>query len=196
MKNQASYFFSSEIIAALLLLASTSAFAQFPDSVKAYGAVVSRISTLRNTTAITIGGRGGWIIDHTYGIGIGGYMLANNVDARKPDTSGNHWMTLSYGGVDLEYVSAINDSYFLTLQALIGAGSISHEEIPYLDRRQYHDPFFVFEPGVGIEIGVTKIFRIGIGASYRQVAWLKSNLASSADVSGPSAFLSLKVGFL
>lgn len=196
MKNLTSYFTSPGIIVALLFLASTSAFAQFPDSVKAYGAVVSRISALRNTTAITIGGRGGWIIDHKFGIGIGGYMLANNVDAGIPDTAGNHWMTLSYGGVDLEYVSTISDSYFLTLQALIGAGSISHEEIPYLDRRQYHDPFVVVEPGVGLEIGVTRIFRIGIGVSYKQVAWLKSSIASSADLSGPSAFLSLKVGFL
>jgi hypothetical protein len=196
MKKYGSYSVSWKILVAILLTVSASAFAQDTDSSKAYGAVVARLSSVRNATAFLIGGRGGWIIDRTFGVGIGGYMLANNVGARIPDTSGNHWMTLSYGGVDLEYVSAINDSYFLTLQVLIGAGSISHEEIPYLDRRQYHDPFFVIEPGVSLEIGVTKIFRIGIGASYRQVAWLKSNLASSADVSGPSALLSLKVGFL
>jgi hypothetical protein len=105
-------------------------------------------------------------------------------------------MTLEYGGLDLEYILPIDGFYFMTLQMLVGAGSISHREIPYLNRKQYHDPFFVFEPGFNIEIGVTKNFRIGIGISCREVAWLKSDLASSADLSGPSGFLSLKFGFL
>jgi hypothetical protein len=162
----------------------------------AYGALVSRIGLVRNSTAVFVGGRGGWIVVNTFSIGIGGYMLMNDVSARIPDTSGNHLMTLEYGGLDLEYSSRISDSYSLTLQALIGAGSIGHKEIPYLNRRQYHDPFFVFEPSLSIEIGVTRILRIGIGACYREVAWLKSDLASSADLSGPSGLLSLKFGFL
>ena len=162
----------------------------------AYGAVVSRIGLVRNSPAVFVGGRGGWIVGHTLAIGIGGYMLVNDVSARIPDTSGNHVMTMDYGGLDLEYGSQISDSYSLTVQALIGAGSIGHKEIPYLNRRQYHDPFLVFEPSLSIEIGITKIFRIGIGAGYREVAWLKSDLASSADLSGPSGFLSLKFGFL
>jgi hypothetical protein len=161
----------------------------------AYGVVVSRIGLVRNSTAVFVGGRGGWIVNHTFAIGLGGYMLMNDVSARIPDTSSNRLISLEYGGLDLEYISPIGDC-FLTLQTLVGAGSIGHKEIPYLNRRQYHDPFFVFEPSLNIEIGVTKIFRIGIGASYREVAWLNSRLASSADLSGPSGFLSLKLGFL
>ena len=161
-----------------------------------YGAVVSRIGSVRNSTAVFVGGRGGWIVGHTFSIGIGGYMLMNDVSARIADTSGNRLMTLEYGGLDLEYILPIDGFYFMTLQMLVGAGSISHREIPYLNRKQYHDPFFVFEPGFNIEIGVTKNFRIGIGISCREVAWLKSDLASSADLSGPSGFLSLKFGFL
>ena len=134
-----------------------------------YGVVVSSVGSVRNTSAILLGGRGGWIVSPTFAIGIAGYTLMNDVSARLPDTSGNRKMTMSYGGVDLQYTFAINDTWFLTFQELIGAGSISHKESPYLNKKQYHDPFAVFEPSVSIEVGVTKIFRIGIGASYREV---------------------------
>ncbi len=189
--------FSSSLrfLAILILLATMPALAQNTESSGEYGTVASKIGMVRSTKALFVGGRGGWIIDHTFAIGIGGYTLLNDIEARIPDTAGNHLMTLNYGGVDLEYISPIGESYYLAIQALVGAGAIGHKEIPYLDRRQYHDPFFVLEPSVTVEIAVTKIFRIGIGASYREVAWLESNLATQADLSGPSGFLSLKVGF-
>jgi hypothetical protein len=191
------YMFSSSlrILAVLLLLETMPAFAQNTESSGEYGTLVSNIGLVRNTKALFIGGRGGWSFDHTFAIGVGGYTLLNDINARIPDTSGNHLMTMSYGGVDLEYISSIGDSYYLTIQALVGTGAIGHKETVYLNPRQYHDPFFVFEPSVSVEIMVTKIFRIGIGASYREVALLESNLASRADLCGASGFLSLKVGF-
>jgi hypothetical protein len=161
-----------------------------------YGVVTSSVGSIRNTSAVLLGGRGGWIVSPTFSIGIAGYALMNDVSARLPDTSGNRFMTMSYGGIDLEYTFAINNTWFLTFQELIGAGSISHKESPYLNKKQYHDPFAVFEPSLSIEVGVAKIFRIGIGASYRDVEWLESSLATKADLGGPSAFVSLKIGFL
>lgn len=159
-----------------------------------YGAVVSRIGTVRNSTAVFVGGRGGWIIDRTFAIGIGGYMLVNDVQARVPDTSGNHLFTMAYGGLEFEYSLFTSTSFRITFQELFGAGSISHEESPYLNHRQYHDPFLVFEPGLYAEIEVTKTFRIGAGVSHRAVLFLSSKLASNADLSSPTGFVSLKVG--
>lgn len=186
---------SLRILAALLLLNTVPALAQNAESSGEYATVVSNTGMVRNTRALFIGGRGGWTFDHTYAIGIGGYTLLNDIQARIPDTSGNYLMTMSYGGFDLEYSSSIGESYYVTIQTLVGAGSIGHKETVYLNPRQYHDPFFVFEPSVSVEIAVTKIFRIGIGASYREVASLESNIASNSDLSGASGFLSLKVGF-
>lgn len=135
------------------------------------------------------------MLDRSFAVGIGGYMLLNNVPSRVVDTLGNPDLTLSYGGLTLGYVLPLGGSYDAIFQALVGAGSISHKEVPYVDRRQYHDPFFVVEPGVTVEASVTRIFRIGIGASYRQVAWLNSGIASQSELSNFSGNLSLKVGF-
>lgn len=181
--------------ALLCFLVVVPASAQNSETGRMYGAVVSKVGMVRDTKALFVGGRGGWIIDDAFAIGIEGYMLVNNIDARVPDTSGNHFLTMDYGGIDLEYITPIGGHYYLTFQTLIGGGAIGHQEVPYLDRRQYHDPFIVVEPGVSVEIAATSIFRIGIGASYRQIALLKSNLATQNELSGPSGFLSLKVGF-
>lgn len=185
-----------KILAVSLLFTVMPASAQNTEPSSVYGTVISNAGTVRNSAALFIGGRGGWIFDHTYAVGIEGYMLMNNIDARIPDTSGNHYLTMSYGGIELEYIAPFGGFSYLTFHTLIGGGSISHKEIPYLDRRQYHDPFAVVEPSVSIEVAAANIFRIGMGASYRQVAWLKSSLATQEELSGPSAFLFFKVGFL
>lgn len=184
-----------KILALLCFLAVVPVSAQNSEPSTVYGTVVSHVGMVRNTAALFVGGRGGWIFDHTFALGIEGYMLMNNIDARVPDTAGNHFLTMDYGGIDLEYITPVGEHIYLTIQTLIGGGSIGHKEIPYLDRRQYHDPFAVLEPSISAEVAVTSIFRIGIGASYRQVALLKSNLATENELSGPSGFLSLKVGF-
>ena len=196
MTNRFLFKDSAKIFALLVLLATASAAAQQADTLREFGAVVTKVSTLRNGTALIIGGRGGWIIDRAYAVGIEGYMLMNNIEARIPDTSGNHLLTFSYGGLDLEYSPSLGNSFSWTLQVLVGAGSIGHKEIPYLDRRQYHDPFFVLEPSLTVEMGLMKILRLGFGAGYRGVGGLKSALASGKELSGPSASLSLKIGFL
>ncbi|HEY6952938.1 MAG TPA: hypothetical protein VI758_11055 [Bacteroidota bacterium] len=159
-----------------------------------FGAIDTRIGTVRNATAIFVGGRGGWIINQAVAIGIGGYALVNNVPARIPDTSGNHLLTMAYGGIDVEYNLLTTGSLRITFEELLGAGSISHEEIPYLNHRQYHDPFLVFEPGLSAEFKVTRILSVGAGVSHRVVFLLSSKLASNAELGSPSGFVSLNVG--
>lgn len=184
-----------KVFAVFLLLGTFTVRAQNSDAPKMYGTLVSKVTSIRNTSAVLVGGRGGWIVDQRFAVGIEGYMLLSNVKAQVPDTSGNRFLTADYGGVDLEYSVPLGTRYSLTVQTLIGGGSIGHKETPYLDRRQYHDPFVVLEPGASVEIAVTRIFRIGAGASYRHVAFLKSDLATRQELSGPAGFLSLKVGF-
>lgn len=177
----------------LLLVAHSSA--QDADNVKEFGAVISKAGTVRNKSALFIGGQGGWNFDRSFAVGIGGYMMLNNIVARVPDSLGNHDLTLSYGGVTLDYLVPIGESFYAVVQMLIGGGAIGHKETRYLDRRQYHDPFFIVEPGITIDMAISKIFRIGIGASYRGTAWLKSDLATQSELNSFSGNLSLKAGF-
>ncbi len=183
------------LVTALFVLATCSAFGQNGESNLEYGAVVSKIGTLRNASAIFVGGQGGWILDRNYAIGIGGYLLVNNVRARVPDTSGNDRMMASYGGLDLEYLYPFYDSFLITVQTLVGGGAIGHMENTYINPRQHYAPFFVLEPGVNIDFGISTIFRLGVGASYRFVGWLSSAIATNADMSGLMFNVSIKAGF-
>ncbi len=186
---------SVRLLIALQFFFVVISFAQNTDSQRIFGAVTSSVATLRNTSAVLVGGQGGWMPDPSFAVGIEGYTLVSNVPSRVVDTLGNHDLTLSYGGATLDYVVPLGQSFYAVFHALVGGGSISHKEGPYIDRRQYHDPFVVVEPRVTVETAISKIFRIGVGVSYRQVAWLNSSLATQSDLSGVSGSLTLEVGF-
>jgi hypothetical protein len=54
--------------------------------------------------------------------------------------------------------------------------------------------FFVVEPGLEVEVNITRFFKIGIGASYRLVRESDLSTVSDNDLSGFSGGLSLKFG--
>ena len=183
------------LLTVLIPVSITHVVAQDAGEGREFGAVISKVGNVRNSTALFAGGQGGWILDHHLAIGLGGYTLLNDVSARVPDTLGNRNLTFSYGGATFEYTYPSGDSFYAIFQMLLGGGAVGHKESPYIDRRQYQDPCFVVEPNVTLEVAVSKMFRIGVGAGYRQVLLLKSNLATSSDLSSISGSLSLKVGF-
>jgi hypothetical protein len=45
-----------------------------------FGGPVIKYTQIKNEPAILVGGRGGWIINHTFVIGGGGYGLANQIE--------------------------------------------------------------------------------------------------------------------
>jgi hypothetical protein len=79
---------------------------------------------------------------------------------------------------------------------LIGGGGVSYkdETEDMFDHRRNADAFFVLEPSVHANLNVTKFFRIAAGVSYRYVTGLSSNISTNADLSGPTAMLTLKFG--
>jgi hypothetical protein len=189
--------FSSPVlpIVLLFLMTTCTAFAQQTESSGEYGVVTVKIGTIRNLDATFAGGRGGWILDHAYGIGIGGYWLVNDLPARAPDTSGNSRMMVSYGGLDIEYSVPLDSTFHITAQGLLGGGAVGHMEKRYVNSRPHYDPFVVFEPGVNVDIGLTGIFRLTVGGSYRFVGRLSSPVATNSDLSGPMVNVSIKAGF-
>jgi len=159
-----------------------------------YGATVAKVATVNGSGGVLLGGKGAWMIDHTFGIGGGGYLLVSNVSARMADTSGQRRMMLSYGGVLFEYTMSSTQLFYPTLEILIGGGAIGHEQDSYYNPRPHLDGFFVLEPGVTLNFCVASFFRIEAGASYRIVQGLSSSLSSNSDLSGVAANFALKFG--
>ncbi len=160
-----------------------------------YGVATLKLASVRNSGATFAGGRGGWIVNGAYGIGIGGYWLVNDLAARAPDTSGSSQMMVSYGGLDLEYYFPLDSTFHVSAQALMGGGAVGYTEAHYTNPRPHYDPFIVFEPGVNFEVGFGKTFRFVVGGSYRLVSRLSSRAATNGDLSGLAFGISVKAGF-
>lgn len=141
---------------------------------------------------VMVGGRGGWIINHAFTIGGGGYGLANDIQV---DSS--RYLNFGYGGVELGYIVASRKLIHFSFSTLIGAGGVGYRSS--ISDDDFNEDtngksVFVIEPTLNIMLNVTNYFRIGLGASYRYIDGLEPNTLSNGDISGPSATLSFKFG--
>jgi hypothetical protein len=115
---------------------------------------------------------GGWLINHQFMIGLGGYGKTTGVDEHQ----------MGYGGLVLEYFVNPNRLLNFSVKGLIGAGSSSWA---------WAHPFFVAEPEAKMTLNVTSWFRMGVGGGYRFVGgapWHHGGL------DGFTASLDLKFG--
>lgn len=158
-----------------------------------FGGPVLKISRIKDEMAIFVGGRGGWIINHVFVLGGGGYGLVNDMKVRQVgDTS--YFLMMGYGGLELEYINDSDRLIHYTIRALIGAGGLNLRTRNFDYGQWQGDAFFVVEPGVDVVLNVTNFFRIAAGVSYRLVSGVDFEGFREKDVSGPSAALTLKFG--
>ena len=124
--------------------------------------------------AFLSGGRGGWLINHRFTLGGGGYGFYSNFnhDANYQPTLDNYSLGGGYGGLLIEPIIAPFEPVHISVPILIGGGSAFVMNDFYY-HGNYHDydlgygGFFVFEPGIDIEVNIVKFFRVALNASYR-----------------------------
>ncbi|KPK00771.1 MAG: hypothetical protein AMS20_14985 [Gemmatimonas sp. SG8_28] len=151
-----------------------------------FGAPVVRFSQVNGQFAVLAGGRGGWIINHTFVIGAAGYGVATDVQvAGNPNRRG---LEFGYGGVDLEVVIGSDALIHATAQALIGGGAF------VLNYGGPTDGVFVFEPGLNVDLNVTPFMRLGLGGGYRWVTDVDLIGFSDSDFSSFFGSVVLKFG--
>lgn len=186
----------------LLCLRIFSAFAQEETLISGeiesggFGGPVLKFGSFNGETAILVGGRGGWILNHSFIIGGGGYGLANDVKAKVPGPFGERYLNFGYGGLELEYVSQSDRLIHFSFQTLIGAGGLGwrDHDVRVGMRDSGGDSFFIVEPTIHATLNVTLCFRISGGMSYRFISGVQSQASSSPDLSGPSGVLTFRFG--
>ena len=157
---------------------------------------VVKFSRLNENPAVLVGLQGGVIFNRSFVIGLEGYGLANQIDVSKVD---DRAINFGYGGIFLGYVNSAHKLIHLSLHSLIGTGGLRYWECfdeNWNDNDGFDDLVFVFEPGLDLELNVTKYFRMGIGGTYRFVQGVTFAGLSNNDIGGPSASLVLKFGIL
>jgi hypothetical protein len=161
-----------------------------------FGGPVVKIGNLNGETGVLVGGRGGWIINHSFILGGGGYGLATNVRAKTLGPNGERYLTFGYGGLELEYVPESNKLTHISIMTLIGAGGLGwrDHDVFISGRDENVDAFFVLEPAVNVTLNITTFFRISAGGSYRYITGLTSEASTNANLSGPLAVLTFRFG--
>jgi hypothetical protein len=164
-----------------------------------YFSPVVKFSSVHDDFGVFVGARGGLIINHSFAIGFGGYGLASYVEALNRGPLGERYMEMGYGGLDMEYIINPGDLVHFSVSTLIGAGGIlfndrSRGSEYWEDRERDVDAFFIAEPAVNVDLNVTTFLKTSLGAGYRFVSGLRSDVSSNAELSGFSVMLSLRVG--
>lgn len=163
-----------------------------------YGALSVDFSKIAGKSGVLVGGYGGWLINHTFLIGGGGYGLANHILAPQSvqsDPNNLLYVKLGYGGFMMEYIGNSQKLIHYTIQTLIGGGGASYALKDQFDVNEHkNSPFFVWELGVNGEINIVEYFRLCIGAKYRLISGVSITGLKSSDFSGITADISFKFG--
>jgi hypothetical protein len=148
------------------------------------GGPIIKLSGVNNIFCVFVGGRGGWIINHMFMIGGGGYGLVSDVFI-----SGNK-LHMECGGFYAEYIFNSDALVHFTAGSLIGMGT-AHYDPEGSDSRS----FFVLEPEANVELNVVTFFRVCAGVSYRFAIGASGPAGlNDAALSGLSANLFFKFG--
>ena len=165
-----------------------------------FGGPVVKIGNLKDESAVFLGGRGGWIINHNFILGGGGYGLVSDITAFSVTTVGgshDYYIEFGYGGLEVEYIFASEEIAHASVMVLIGAGGLRVSPGEDYDNNDYthDDAVFVAEPAAGVEFNVTKFFRLNFGASYRYVSDVNEDYGlDNKDLTGVCGYITLKFG--
>jgi hypothetical protein len=140
-----------------------------------YGALTFGYTTIDGKGAMLMGGRGGWLVNHHFTLGLAGYGFFNNLESQENvQQSQNYSISGGYGGLFLEAIVAPNFPVHLAIPLTIGAGgaTLSEGSIWYSNQSwEYYDydasAYFVIEPGLELEMNIVQFFRLSLGANYR-----------------------------
>jgi hypothetical protein len=135
-----------------------------------YGSLSIQYTRLDDRDAFVFGARGGVVLGHMVTLGLGGAGFFN--DAHYDSNVGaNISLAGGYGGFFFEPIIMPKFPVHISFPVLVGAGGVS---LVSLNKDSWDnefnseasDAFMVIQPGVEVEMNVTKFFRFCVGAYY------------------------------
>ena len=166
-----------------------------------FGALVLKFTSIKNKGALIIGGRGGWIIDHSLVLGGGAYALQSEVDAPEGALPLEGPLDIEFGylGFEIEYIVKPQSPLHYSLYAFIGGGATNYAKDvgPFFKSTEQAGEtkfMFVLEPAANAELNIKTWFRLNAGISYRLVLGVTQPGLKNSDFTGLNATLTFKFG--
>jgi hypothetical protein len=138
-----------------------------------YGALSMEYTQIDDRDAFVFGARGGVLMGHIITLGIGGSGFFNDVHYDS-NLGADISLAGGYGGFFFEPVLMPKMPVHIAFPIMIGAGGVSvvrNNNSDWLDdfdfKSEESDAFMVIEPGIEVELNITRFFRFCIGGYYR-----------------------------
>lgn len=156
-------------------------------------------------TTLLLGGELVFTLSHALNIGVAGYGMPTRVDYL--DTQNDYIADLNvefgYGGLFIEPVFFDQQVVHFTVPILVGAGWAGLSDANYYSNpgggynfRIYEESsFFIFEPGINMEVNLVRHVKLTLGGSYRMVSGSDIGQISDSDLSGFSFGGGIRVGW-
>ena len=162
-----------------------------------FGALVVKATSFTGRTDMMTGARAGWIVNHSFIIGGGLYMLTStstapslartNFENRKLKLKVNYW------GAEFEYILFPESLFHLSATAFLGTGNIGYID-QYDNDFDIKDGVYVCEPGINATININRWCRISGGASYRLISDTSLVGLTNSNMSGISGNFTVRFG--
>lgn len=203
--NLRSAFLTMIILLVFICLSTSELFSQEDENKEeikvhngGFGGSIVKYTLVKEQEGIILGYYGGWIIDHKYVIGAGGYSLFNRVKADNLPSFGHdetYYLKSSYGGLILEYIFYPDDFIRANYHILVGGGEVKYVNYDNYDFN-YHgkSSYYIIEPDISFDINVIKNIKLSIGGGYHFVTGVNLDGVSNKDLSGFSASFTIKLG--
>jgi hypothetical protein len=166
-----------------------------------YGAFHFGYSTIGGRDALITGFRGGWVVNHQFVLGFAGTsMISEEKKNNLPLV--NNYLTGGYGGFLIEPILFPEKPVHVSFPMIFGGGGVVLLDADYeMNSGNHFDPFnnsmsnfFIFNPGVEIEFNMARVFRMGIGLSYRLTTAVDLPGYESSLMRGGDVYLIFKFG--
>jgi len=168
-----------------------------------YLALIDQTTRINGNWANLAGGKAGWIINHSFCLGAGGYGLVYPTD--REDFTGAEYDGLDteigfgFGGILLEYFIWPDGIFTIAPGIMVGGGGLKYynpnDENNSDDTEETGDAFFAIMPELNVYVNITEYIRAGAGVSYRMVKGINQENLSDHDISGFSFSLAVAAGF-
>lgn len=160
-----------------------------------FGGPLINATIINNALGLSVGGKGGAVINKKIAFGGIGFRMVNSLEFRGDNLSDNLsaplQMSYGAGGVFFEYIFNIQNRIHFSIPVNVMAGGVNiydtKEEIE-------SSGFFIIEPGVNIDIKISKSYTQSLYMSYRTALGSSLIYLEDKDIEGFSIGLIFKFG--
>ncbi len=133
----------------------------------AFGAPIIEFSDLDGSFGVSVGGGGAIMIEHFF---IGGYGMGSTHDILKDIDADEYDVTLAHGGLWTGFDLMPSEIIHMTTSFRAGWGVLLFGLDNDFSNYDFEDQVFTLTPEIGIELNVTRFFKIAATGGYR---WVK-----------------------